>query len=299
MSLKCAREVLNFSTVSKEDRFDNPSYDPDKFLKKINSMSPKMSVLLQNIRDIDKKDFILTGKLYKHFIFTDIRGSSGIKILISGLIAAGYDFIIDPKGGIDQDKVKKENPSKFAALSSTALWKKPMPRKTIKDVLKTFNNRETNVYGDDVRIIILDNGFKEGIDLLDVKYVHIFEEPLTEADETQAIGRALRFCGQKGLPFGIINGWEIVVTFYISGDGESFVKKIQSTDKDTVVKNNFISDITLAMNLGAFDKDLNHEVNNFENTRVKIMKKIGVAAAGAAAAIGLSAFVINKKIKTK
>ena len=47
-----------------------------------------------------------------------------------------------------------------------------------------------------VRFFIFDSGFKEGIDLLDVKYVHLFDTPLNDADRKQAVGRANRTCGQ-------------------------------------------------------------------------------------------------------
>ena len=35
--------------------------------------------------------------------------------------------------------------------------------------------RPDNVYGENIRIILMDGGYKEGIDLFDIKYVHIFE----------------------------------------------------------------------------------------------------------------------------
>jgi len=35
----------------------------------------------------------------------------------------------------------------------------------------------------------MDSGFKEGIDLFDIKYVHIFEHSVNSADQKQVIGR--------------------------------------------------------------------------------------------------------------
>ena len=68
-----------------------------------------------------------------------------------------------------------------------------------------------------MRFIILDSGFKEGIDLFDVKYVHIFEPSLTVADLKQTIGRATRTCGQKGLNFEPNVGWPLFVyNYYIA-----------------------------------------------------------------------------------
>ena len=74
----------------------------------------------------------------------------------------------------DQFKI---NPSpekdNFGVLSSTALYGKPFSQKLKKNLLKTYNTRPDNVYGKNIRIIIFDSGFKEGIDLYDVKYVFI------------------------------------------------------------------------------------------------------------------------------
>ena len=83
-----------------------------------------------------------------------------------------------------------------------------------KEMLKTFNSRPDNVYGYLVRIIVMDSGFKEGIDLFDIKYVHIFEPQTTSADQKQVIGRGTRTCGQKGLVFHPNKGWPLYVFNY-------------------------------------------------------------------------------------
>ena len=77
-----------------------------------------------------------------------------------------------------------------------------------------FNARPENNHGEEIRIIILDSGFREGVDLFDIKYVHIFEPILTPSDQKQAIGRATRFCGQKGIQFNSLRGWPLEVYRY-------------------------------------------------------------------------------------
>jgi hypothetical protein len=86
----------------------------------------------------------------------------------------------------------------------------------IKQVLVDFNERPGNIYGERCRFIILDSGFKEGIDLFDVRYCHIFEDQETEADLIQAIGRGTRSCGQKGLPLDKNKGWVLDTFVYTS-----------------------------------------------------------------------------------
>ena len=99
-------------------------------------------------------------------------------------------------------------------MLSKSFFERPVNTKLRKLVLDKFNSRPDNSYGELIRFIILDQGFKEGIDLFDVKYVHLFEPLAVNADEKQAIGRATRFCGQKGLEFHPRYGWPLYVFKY-------------------------------------------------------------------------------------
>ena len=67
------------------------------------------------------------------------------------------------------------NKNTYGLLSSTSIYDKPTNLKTAKNIVTLYNKRPDNVYGEDMRFIILDSGFKEGIDLFDVKYVHILK----------------------------------------------------------------------------------------------------------------------------
>ena len=51
--------------------FDNGAYNPDYLNMIINEASPKLKVLFEKIEKLDAQDLKKTGKLYKHFIFTD------------------------------------------------------------------------------------------------------------------------------------------------------------------------------------------------------------------------------------
>ena len=97
---------------------------------------------------------------------------------------------------------------------SKTIYGKSIPTKLRKAMAAKYNERPENSYGDLMRFIILDSGFREGIDLFDVKYVHLFEPMLVRADEKQAIGRGTRFCGQKGLNFHPTYGWPLYVFRY-------------------------------------------------------------------------------------
>jgi superfamily II DNA or RNA helicase len=103
---------------------------------------------------------------------------------------------------IFSDSVLKQNKNdNFFMLSSTTVYDQSITVAMKKTMLAKFNQRPENVHGELVRFIILDSGFKEGIDLFDIKYIHIFEPSTIPADEKQVIGRGTRTCGQKR--FGI------------------------------------------------------------------------------------------------
>ncbi|HEY9702800.1 MAG TPA: hypothetical protein V6C58_10155 [Allocoleopsis sp.] len=271
-TLECIREVSNFSKIELTDRFDKPSFDPEKFLNNMILKSPKLVALLNKIEELDRTSYSKEKKLYKHFIFSDLKKGYGAKIIASSLLATGYSLILKKQGSkvvVDQEALNEKNEAKFAVLSSTALWDTQSNPKLTKEILNIFNKRPDNTYGENVRIIVLDSGFKEGIDLFDVRYVHVFEEQMTQADYTQAVGRALRFCGQKGLPFK--NGWKIDVfnyklyepikKFKILEEKKVIIEHYLKANEQLKFNNNFQEDLTNLIQESSVDNELNKNIN--------------------------------------
>jgi len=216
----CMRKTANFSKIVGYHKFDKSIYDPNKLNLDLVDASPKMIQLLNNIKELDAQDQINHGHKFKHFIFSDVKeGGYGAKIIASAFQANGYNNIIKAKKGQKQKPklyldLQNSNYKNFALLCSNTIYDATFNEKIKREVLKTFNERPANINGKNVRLIIFDSGFKEGIDLFDVKYVHIFEPSLTIADLKQTIGRATRTCGQKGLPFQENIGWPLYVYNY-------------------------------------------------------------------------------------
>jgi len=216
----CMRKTANFSKIVGYHKFDKSIYDPNKLNLDLAEASPKMMQLLNNIKELDAQDEVNHGRKFKHFIFSDVKeGGYGAKIIASAFQANGYNNIIKAKKGQKQKlklylDVQNSNYKNFALLCSNTIYDTTFNEKIKREVLKTFNERPANINGKNVRLIIFDSGFKEGIDLFDVKYVHIFEPSLTIADLKQTIGRATRTCGQKGLPFQENIGWPLYVYNY-------------------------------------------------------------------------------------
>lgn len=216
-NFNCVRETLNWGNIENSDKFDNSKFSPKKFIEKMWTNSPKMATMMTNIKNLDAKDDKETGKLYKHFIYTDLKKQRSVKLLVSAFIAAGYNFCIKKdKGSKLLLDYQQDNESNFTVLSSVSIYGTPVSPKMIKQILTDFNERPGNIYGEKCRFIILDSGFKEGVDLFDVKYCHIFEDQETEADLIQAIGRGTRSCGQKGLPLDKTRGWVLETFVYTS-----------------------------------------------------------------------------------
>jgi superfamily II DNA or RNA helicase len=259
--LACVRQVSNWSKITASNRFNKSRFDIQATDKLIPIASPKLEALLQNITALDTNDKMLYGKTFKHFIFSDIKFLGyGAKIISAGFIARGFRPVLKfEKSRIVVD-VPKGDGNNFAVLSSTALWDSPFKHKLKKEVLDMFNKRPDNIYGENCRFIILDSGFKEGLDLFDVRYVHLFEPLITEADMTQAVGRATRLCGQKGLDFIPNKGWPLNIYKY----SQNIPEELQDSFK---AKN--LTEITLQL------KGLDARLHNIS----KAIKDVSILAA--------------------
>jgi hypothetical protein len=217
----CLRRIANFTTVKNQFKFDNKSFEDNKELlkKSLPTYSPKLVKLIEVIKDLDDAD-AKKGKLFKHFIFSDVPfQGAGAKVTASVLEAYGYKLVYDKKHNmLEKAELLRTRGRNFALLCQTPVFGKPLPiskqNKGKLAIINMFNERPDNIHGDVCRFIILDRGFKEGIDLFDVKYVHVLEPQTSHADLRQAIGRATRHCGQEGLAFDDKKGWELKVYVY-------------------------------------------------------------------------------------
>ena len=217
-NLDCIRRVSNFGHVKKHHLLDSGSFNKELFKLELPIASPKLSTLLDTIEQLDKADLAKDKKLYKHMIFTDVASPAyGFKIVAASLVSRDYEPCFSPVGTSfhlkdDEDLMRTEN-NNFGLLASKPMYDRTFNAAFRKKLLAKFNERDANIHGGLVRFMIVDQGFKEGIDLFDIKYVHLVE-PLLPSDMTQAVGRSTRFCGQKGLRFIPKLGWPLHVYKY-------------------------------------------------------------------------------------
>ena len=254
------------------------------FIDTLKLVSPKALTLLNKIKELDAKDMAQYGKKFKHFIFSDSKSSmAGVKLLASALIADGMNlgYKAEPKMGkknwgkielLSNNELEKTKYNNLYMLCSTSVYDEPISVVTKKAILGRFNERPDNVYGENIRIILMDGGYKEGIDLFDIKYVHIFEPTLTQADQKQVVGRGTRTCGQKGLDFHPSKGWPLYVYVYDlkmeppfdKGLGASTGIEMYFKAKNMNIKLlNFINELETVCIQNAVDFELNKNIHSF------------------------------------
>lgn len=270
--VKCIRAIANMSHVKPTMLLDTKVFNVDLLRQMIPSGAPKIVKLFQKIAALDAKDMRTHKKVFKHMIFTDANSSNyGAKLLASAFIAYDFTPVFTNKLTMKSDDVLLETKGKnFGLLLSKAFAGKSMSVKFKKEQMHKYNERPVNGQGDLMRFIILDQGFKEGIDLYDVKYVHLFEPLVSRADEKQAIGRGTRFCGQKGLEFHPRVGWPLYVFRY----DVAFKNTIQDTKTmfELFLKHSnidmrrviFANEVESAVIDAAVDKSLTAEIHSFK-----------------------------------
>lgn len=299
---KCIRRIINWSSIQITDRFDKPSFSKSKLLETLYYKSPKSIKLIDQINKLDKQDLKNNGKLYKHFIFSDISGS-GSKILTSLLLSIGFKLALKHK----RDKLIVDIPTNnhyknFAVMSSTSMWNSTFNPKLIKDILFEFNKRPDNINGKNIRIIIGDSGFKEGVSLFDVKYVHIFEQQKNDSDLTQAIGRALRYCSHMGLPYIEDKGWGLNVYYYNDYTDKLFNNNtiMNVYNKNTVNFNNLNNEIYYLLKNSAMDRKLTEKIDPIvEYSQYKKNKKINIITIAGLTTSLLTLIYLIKKYNKK
>lgn len=270
---ECIRAIGNYSKQDATDKIDKGKFNLQHFKENIQIKSPKLQELLNTINGLDKADMKNHKKLFKHIIYTDIKSSAaGAKMLAAGLMSNGFTNVYDKSLKVNKQLLQHNAYNNFALLCSVQIYDKPFPVSLKKEILTTFNQRPDNIYGEQIRFIILDQGYKEGIDVFDVKYVHLFEPLISDADMKQAIGRGTRYCGQKGLEFNPMTGWPLHVMKYdLLLDNDLQKQYNANTINELFIANSglnlskmiFASELETISRYGAVDYELTQSIHEY------------------------------------
>lgn len=269
---ECLLRRGNFGLAGSPDfKFDSPKFNLPKMKKEGPAYSEKFAALLDIIAMLDEADTAEYGTTFKHMVYTPISALGwGTKILASFMLAHGWKMAqVDAKSTTrytivpakDADKapwntfglltgtVINSNPYYFTKTSKVKNLKDAAQRNLAADATKNFFNAAGNEFGKaGMRLILLDGYFKEGIDLFNVRHVHVLQE-MTPGDLMQVAGRALRRCGSTGLPFEENEGWKVFVYVYQNlappGCLSSSEKKSTRADLPKIVLENGTTSVML------------------------------------------------------
>ena len=277
----CIRNTATWANVKPEHKFDSSKFKKEVVAENLHFLSPKIDAMIKKIGELDETDMANDNKMYKHIIYSDISGVYGAKMVASSLIANGFSLVYSNKFALRQDIVNKNKT--FGILTKSTVYQKPLTVGLKKKMMTLMNDRTANIYGENMRIIILDSGYKEGLDVFDVKYMHILEPLITKAEYTQVFGRGTRYCGQSGLPFIPNVGWPLNIYRYnMNYDSHTTVHDLYLKHSNKNISAfNFIVDIEAIIIASAVDTPLTEnlhllrEKNNrfYDTMMVKINNK--------------------------
>jgi hypothetical protein len=257
----CIRNTGTWANVKPEHKFDSAKFKKEVVLKDLQLLSPKIDEMIKRINKLDEQDMENDNKYYKHIIYSDISGVYGAKMVASSLIANDFSLVYSNKFALRQDIPDKNKT--FGLLTTSTVYQKPISTGLKKKMMLYMNERPSNINGENMRIIILDSGYKEGLDVFDVKYMHILEPLVTKAEYTQVIGRGTRYCGQSGLPFIPEVGWPLHIYRYnIKYDNDSTVHDLYLKHSATNISAfNFIAEIEAIIIASAVDASLTENLH--------------------------------------
>lgn len=138
----------------------------------LDKLSPKMNVMLENINS--------TPGLV--FVYSNFRSVEGVEIFTRVLDHNGY-----ARYGTNN------NLPKYAVYSGTE------DEAVRTELLKVFTNPE-NKYGKDIKIIMATSAGAEGLNLKNIRQVHIMEPYWNQVRIRQVIGRGVRYRSHIALP---------------------------------------------------------------------------------------------------
>jgi broad-specificity NMP kinase len=281
----CIQKTGNFASTDPRYSFESGPHHHRLTREILSSLSPKCLRMIEEIESQDEEDYRTHGRLFKHFIYSSVKSTTKVVATafmdVLGLrLGYGANYLgddVDKKWSkiqlLTADELDQNRYGNLYLLSSVNVLGQPISVPMRKEILKQFNTRPDNSHGELARFIVMDSGFKEGIDLFDIKYVHIFEPQMTGADLKQIIGRGTRMCGQKGLDFHPTRGWPLHVNIYDSEIPEEvrFGFEDAATVYDLYMKAlgldvrllNLATDMERMYIEGAVDRDLNAAVHSF------------------------------------
>jgi hypothetical protein len=207
--------------------------------------------ILNNLEDYSTKMYAMMSKIKKNgkiLIYSNFRGYGGIETMIKVLEAYGYK-------NYDAHGIGK---NRFGVFSGSETANK-------RDTLKRIYNHENNIYGKNLKIVLISPAAREGISFLNVRQLHILEPYWNMSRIKQIIGRAVRYCSHKQLPPELRN---VKIYIYIAVSPNDNKKTIDQYIMNIAInKSKIINEFENSMKEGAIDCKLFKNINYLGNLR--------------------------------
>jgi superfamily II DNA or RNA helicase len=207
------------------------SFTKLKILNGLEKYSTKFNEMINRINRATGKVFIYSG--FKEF--------AGLKSFIKVLEAFGYRNYASYGEGV----------KRFAIWSGDE-------NMNYKEEIKSVYNREENLNGSKLKIILGSSSIKEGVSFKGVRQVHVIEPYWNLPRLEQVIGRASRFCSHKDLPE---EKRTVKVYIYLSIHKDEEETIDQYIYKLSLRKNKLVNEFEIAIKEASIDCELNYNAN--------------------------------------
>ena len=229
--------------------------------------SPKFLHMLENIEDPNNSGL--------HLIYSQFRTLEGIGV---------FKLVLEENGFVHFTLMKNELGVYVANISPEDIGKPAFALYTgteseeEKEIIRSIYNNDwddltspmqeslkqistSNIMGDVIKVLMISSSGAEGINLKNVRYVHITEPYWHPVRIEQVIGRARRICSHEALPEELRN---IEVFYYLMKFSEKQLtdtnyKELINKDKDETGKKTITSDEKL-LELSDIKQRLNKEL---------------------------------------
>ena len=234
----------------------------------LKTYSPKFLAILENVKDIDYNGI--------HLIYSQFRTLEGIGILKVILEANGFAHLKIRKDAAeqwvldinDEDMMKP----KFALYTGTESAEEKdiilnITNSTWENVPSTITDRLLEQYtnnhlGEVVKVFMITSSGSEGIDMRNVRYVHIVEPYWHPVRSQQVIGRARRICSHEDLPEDLrtVNVFMYLMTFTDEQLESDASIELRLKDKSKIDKKTPLTSDEALFEISNIKEDINRQI---------------------------------------
>ena len=238
----------------------NMSYPQGTSLDYLEKFGNKYDYYKKTVRCFDP-DQIENYSAKIHAICEQVKRSEGIVLIYSQFLEEGVIpmALALESMGITSDnplfkRSMKPGPYKYCMLTGRPSLS-PHPEDSIR-VLNSLENRN----GDLLKVVLITKAASEGVDLKNVRQIHIMDPWWNLNRVEQIIGRGIRLCSHKNLPFEKRNSQIFLYTSY-TGESETVDHYIYRFAEKKAKR---IGKITKLLKENSIDCIMNHQVTSQE-----------------------------------